>query len=212
MLIDLTHTLKNGMPVYPGSRAFRAESDSRIETDGFAELGLELCTHTGTHMDAPSHILPGTTSLDQFSVDAFAGSALVLDCSQQPSITLDILNSCADDIRMVKFLLMYTGWEQKWNTPDYFHNFPTLSEPAARLLSRMNLQGIGLDTLSVDKVTDDHLPNHHILLGQNILIIENLTNLHKLLGNRFEFQCFPLKIDNSDAAPVRAMARLMDDR
>ena len=85
---------------------------------------------------------------------------------------------------------------------------------AAKWLTKFNLKGIGFDSFSVDKiisahvVTSENLPNHHILLGKEILLIENLTNLDKLPEGAFAFQCVPLKIENADGSPIRPIAML----
>jgi kynurenine formamidase len=93
---------------------------------------------------------------------------------------------------------------------------PTLTTDAASWLTQFGLNGIGIDSFSVDKVisaevvTEDTMPNHYIILGSDILLIENLTNLDKLPTDIFIFQCLPLNIENADGSPVRAMAIIED--
>lgn len=72
----------------------------------------------------------------------------------------------------------------------------------------MKLKALGFDSISVDKITDEALPNHKVLLKKEILIIENMTNLDKLVSKKFELNCIPLKIENSDGSPIRAFARV----
>lgn len=209
MIIDLTHSLKNNITYYPGTLEPVFDKYYTIEKDGYAEVKISMLTHNGTHIDAPCHILPNTKSLDEFSLEKFIGKGLIIDCSKTNSITLDLIVSKEKEIKEVDFILFYTGWQQKWNTPYYFDEFPVLTVKATEWLLNYNLKGVGFDTISADKATDMQLPNHHLLLAKEILIIENLTNLDKLISKSFEFNSIPLKIDKTDGSPIRAFARLL---
>lgn len=208
MIIDLTHTLKNNITVYPNTLEPVFEQGNTIEQDGFAEINMTMCTHTGTHIDAPAHIIPNTKSLDEFGVEKFIGLATVIDCSQIERIDVDFLEEKKNTIKAVEFLLFYTGWQHKWNSENYFDEFPTLTIEAAKWLTQFDLKALGFDAISVDKMTDPNLPNHKILLKEEILIIENMTNLDQLISKTFELNCIPLKIQHSDGSPIRAFARL----
>jgi arylformamidase len=204
--IDLTHPLATGISVYPGTREPRFEAATAIERDGFAEMNIDTTTHTGTHIDAPAHILPNSKSLDAFSLDKFIGKGMAVDCRGLSSITLDHIRSRESQIRGADFILFFTGWQEKWNTPHYLDPFPTLTPEAVRWLLQFPLKALGFDALSVDALDDAALPNHHLLLAKEVLIIENLTNLDRLPHASFAFQCIPLNIKEADAAPVRAFA------
>lgn len=208
MIIDLTHTLKNKITVYPNTLEPIFEQGNTIEKDGFAEINMTMCTHTGTHIDAPAHILANTKSLDEFEVDKFIGPGIVIDCTQIKDISLNFLKKSAQIIKNVDFVLFYTGWQHKWNTERYFDEFPTLTKEAVDWLATFNLKALGFDAISVDKMTAESLPNHNVLLKKEILIIENMTNLDKLISKTFELNCIPLKIENSDGSPIRAFARI----
>jgi arylformamidase len=211
-IVDLTHLVNGDMTVYPDTIKPGFELYNTIEKDGFAELKLTFCTHTGTHIDAPCHILENRKSLDGFPIDKFIGKAFVIPCLDGKDISLEYLQPLIKKISEVEFLLFYTGWQFKWNSKEYFENFPVLKEDAAEWLTLFKLKGIGFDVISADKVemigkeSTIALPNHHTLLGNEILIIENLTNLDLLPDSVFTFQCMPLKIENADGSPVRAFA------
>ena len=79
-VIDLTHTIRENMPVYPGTETPRLTPANSYEKDGFRETLLRMYSHTGTHMDPPAHLFPGRTTLDQFMPEQFIGKALVIDC------------------------------------------------------------------------------------------------------------------------------------
>ena len=213
-IIDLTHLLNENITVYPGTVRPKFEVFNTVEKDGFAELNMTMVLHCGTHMDAPCHIVNKAKSLDKFTLDKFIGRALVIPCQDQTEIRLEFLQSYKDKIKQVEFILFFTGWQYKWNTNAYFDDAPVPTHEAAMWLTSLNLKGIGCDSFSMDKmipagdVGTESLPNHHIFLGREILLIENLTNLDKLPEGLFKFYCIPLKIENADGSPVRAFAMI----
>jgi kynurenine formamidase len=209
-ILDLSHILKNNITVYPNTPEPSFKPANTIESDGFAEININMSTHTGTHIDAPAHILANTKTLDQFGIEKFIGPGLVLDCTHINNIDLQFLKKNEAMINGVDFILFYTGWQHKWNSERYFEEFPILTKEAVDWLSALNIKALGFDTISVDKMTDESLPNHHVLLNKEILIIENMTNLDKLISKSFELNCIPLKIENSDGSPIRAFARIKD--
>ncbi|MEI8203524.1 MAG: cyclase family protein [Bacteroidota bacterium] len=207
MIIDLTQILKNNITFYPGTLEPFFEKENTLEKDGFAELKLTICTHTGTHIDAPCHIVANSKSLDEFPIEKFIGKGISIDCSEISSISLDFLKSKENEIKAVDFVLFYTGWQEKWNSANYFDPFPVLTKEATEWLIQFPIKAVGFDTISADKTTDAHLTNHNLLLNKEILIIENLTKLDQLINRDFEFNCIPLKIESTDGSPVRAFAR-----
>ena len=99
-VIDLTHTIREAMPVYPGTEPPVFAPANSYEADGFKETKLTLYTHTGTHMDPPAHLFPGRTTLDQFPPEQFIGRALVVHCQDlQPgsAITMEQLRPLYDE-------------------------------------------------------------------------------------------------------------------
>lgn len=206
-IIDLTHLIKPDMAVFPGTEKPVFE---KIDIEGYRELKMTLYTHTGTHMDAPYHIIKSTKSLDEFGVDKFAGSGFVINCKGMANqkITKGFLLPYEEQLKKNSFVLFNSGWYYKWNTPEYFDGFPTLTAEAAGWLTEFNLKGIGLDSISLDPVSDMSLPNHHIVLKNEIVIVENLTNLDNLPDKDFMFLCLPLNIEKADGSPVRAVAML----
>jgi kynurenine formamidase len=211
-LIDLTRLLNEDITVYPDTIAPVFEVMNTVEKDGFAEMKITMVLHSGTHIDAPCHILPNTKSLDEFPLDKFIGDAIVIPCYDRKEIDLEYLKTYQSLISEIDFILFFTGWQDKWNTKGYFDDCPTLTEDAARWLCEYNLKGIGFDSFSVDRidsadnVSPNTLPNHHILLAKEILLIENLCNLDKLPDTVFTFQCLPIKVEKADGSPIRAIA------
>ncbi|MDY0016429.1 MAG: cyclase family protein [Candidatus Delongbacteria bacterium] len=208
-IIDLTHTINEKMTVYPGTPSPIIKDYSTIGKEGFAELLLTMVTHTGTHIDAPCHIMKEAKTLSDFPLDKFAGRAIVIDCERKNEISLELLKSRENDINKVEFVLFRSGWSRKWKEDDYFGKFPVLTTEAAKWLSGFDLKAVGFDYVSVDAMDASELPNHRILLSKEILIIENLTDLDKLPETKFDFYAIPLKIGNADGSPVRAFAELI---
>lgn len=130
---ELTHTIRNDMPVYPGTEQPRLTTACTIDQCGYRETLLHMFSHTGTHMDAPAHMLRDGTALDRYDAAKFAGPAVAVDCRGQRAITLSLLQSY--DLNGADFVLFCTGWDKKWGTPGYYEGFPCLTAEAAAYLA-----------------------------------------------------------------------------
>ncbi len=201
---DLTHTIANDMPVYPGTEQPRLTTACTIDEVGYRETLLHMFSHTGTHMDAPAHMLRQGAALDSYPADKFIGAAQAVDCRGESAITLPLLKN--QDLQGVDFVLFCTGWDKKWGTPDYFRDFPCLTPEAAAYLAALPLKGVGEDSISLDPCESTDFPNHLTLLGADLVNTENLTGLEALLGRRFTFVTLPLKLENADGCSCRAIA------
>ena len=126
-VIDLTHTIKADMPVYPGTDTPKLIPANSYEKEGFKETLLQMYTHTGTHMDPPAHLYAGRTTLDRFPIEQFIGKALVIDCRDLKSgelITIDRIRKYGEKSEKADFLLFNLGWDKLWGTNDYFGDYP----------------------------------------------------------------------------------------
>jgi kynurenine formamidase len=211
-IIDLSHTISPEMPVYPGTKPPLISIPCTLDQEGFVEQEITMYSHTGTHVDAPAHIIGKAQTLDQMPVDNFVGSASVLDLTfiRKPIINLEDLESFEALVSKSEFLLFHTGWSQLWGQKTYYKNYPVLSPDSARWLGDFQLKGVGVDMISVDEAEAKDFPIHKILLGQKIIIIENLTHLEKLPISDFIFMCLPLKTEDSDGSPVRAVGVILE--
>ena len=131
--IDLTHTITETMPVYPGTEQPKLIPACTIERDKFRETLLKMYSHTGTHTDAPAHLYTGRTTLDKFDTDAFVGSAVVIDCrdlKEGEKAGVDRILKYGSDAEQAEFLLFDFGWDAYWGKPEYFGNYPCPSKEA----------------------------------------------------------------------------------
>ena len=208
MLIDLSHTIETGMPVYPESTPPQIRDLGLYSRFGVHVRELTMNGHIGTHLDTPAHLFASAASVASLPIDTFLGAAVVIDCTRiRPgdTIALDILDPLPD-IEAYDFILFHTGWSRKWGQASYFKGYPVCSSELARHLAGLAIKGVGFDTLSIDAVDAGDLPNHKMVLGAGKIIIENLTRLETLAGKAFQLACFPLKIANGDGSPLRAVA------
>ena len=198
------------MPVYPGTEPPALKVANTIEKDHFKETLLSMYSHTGTHIDAPAHLFVGKTTLDAFPASQFVGKALVIDCralAEGDAITMAQLAPYGDKVKAADFLLFNLGWDKKWGTDAYFGDYPCLDDEVMALILAGDYKGIGFDVIGLDPIHYDHLKRHKQLLGEKEIInIENLCNLDKCGGDLFPFACLPLKYENADGAPARAIA------
>lgn len=207
-IIDLSHEIHKQMTVFGEMEKPEIIRKYSIKADGFNLHELKLNSHTGTHVDAPAHMVDGKKHLDDFDLDQFYGQGLMLkvDRYAEGEIPLAFLKNYENEIQDVDFLILNSGWHKKWETSDYYSNYPILSDESAQWLTKFKLKGIGLDSISIDPVNSQDVPLHKIILGAEILIIENLTNLDALPETGFIFQCFPLKVNKADGSTARVVA------
>lgn len=205
-LIDLTHPLTNGMPVFPGSPPLVLDTLSNIGTHGFNEIQMHITTHTGTHIDCGKHLITGGFDTGSTSPERFYGQGLVIDCRHEGFIIpAYLLRDLEKEKGKPDFILLHTGWSKFWGNAKYFTKFPVLSPDATEYLLSLNLKGVGVDAPSFDPVDSESLPNHIKLLSDGLVLIENLTGLEHLPAEGFIFSCLPLKISEGDGSPVRAV-------
>lgn len=203
--IDLTHTIRADMPVFPGTPAPVLQPAATLETAGFRETSLTFTSHTGTHMDAPAHLLPQGPTLDAYPAERLIGRGLLLDCRGQ-ALSPALLQGLSASLARDAFLLLHTGWWKTWDSGAYFQGCPFLPPAMASALVALGLRGVGIDGPSVDPISSDTLPAHRILLGAGLLILENLARLDQLTDAPFTLCALPLPYPNADGAPARVIA------
>jgi len=204
--IDLSHEIHESMPVYPGMSQPIFEKSIQVKTHGYAETLISLLSHTGTHIDAPAHMHESGKTLGSYEINSFIGKARMIDVQGKTDIDLNTIQSVANQILDIDFIIFWTGWSNFWDSETYFKGFPTLSPEAAKWIANTGIKGIGLDCISADIAESTNFPVHQALFSNNKLIVENLMNLDKLPQEIFMFSCLPLKYKQADGSPVRAIA------
>lgn len=207
-VVDLSHPIFEDMPVYPGTAAPEIVTECTVADDGFVERKITFFSHTGTHVDAPAHLIENGRTLDGYPVGRFCGSAVVVDVAGAVGRTIEAadLDVRLKGIEGIDFVLLRTGWSRYWRSDRYFSGYPVLGIDAATRLAGLGLKGVGFDTISPDAIESTDLPVHRALLGADLIIIENLTGLELLPAGEFHFSCLPLAIVDADGSPVRAIA------
>lgn len=209
-IIDLTHKMSCEMPVYPGTETPKFDPANTYEKDGFKETRISMFSHTGTHMDPPAHLFPGRTTLDEFDISQFVGPACVIDCTDLGAggrITMEHIGRNRQNADRAEFILFNTGWDRYWGKAEYFGDYPCIDEAVAAYLTESGKKGVGLDVIGLDPIKDEQLSLHRRLLEKNeIVIMENLSNLQKLGSGIFTLCALPLRYENADGSPIRAIA------
>ena len=223
-VIDLTHTIHNDIQIYPGDPVPSISRGLTHEKDDCHVDQIKLGSHTGTHIDAPFHFLKGGQRIDEIPVRRFIGNGILIDVSdksQRDPIDSTDLKFYTSKIKKKDFVILKTGWDRYFGTPHYLQH-PYLSADAAGLLLKLGVALVGIDALNIDascqtdmdpeplKADSDTYgvngyPVHDILLGNDVLIVENLCNLDKIKQPNGFYSFLPLKLKDSDGSPVRAV-------
>jgi kynurenine formamidase len=225
-VVDLSQEIYQGMPVYAGHlktvvwQHHTFEDTAPNFDSGFAyqSLGLMLCDHGPTHVDALSHLdpSPDAPTIDAMPLDTFHGVGTCLDVSgpgAREYIGADALEAAAaaGDLRDGDVLLLRTGVADRFGgTREYTTEYPGLDQTAADWLRDRRVKIFGVDTPSPDNPIDRTYPVHLMCRAEGITHYENLANLGAVAGRRFTFYGFPLRIRGGHGSPVRAVAFLDD--
>ena len=209
--IDLTLTISSSIPNFPGSPKPHFIRWSDIGHDGYNLELLFLSSHTGTHLDAPYHFVQNGLKIDKIPLDRLMGKAILIKLKKiknSPITKSDILSFEKKNGKIPRHssIFFYTEWQKNLKDENYFIENPGLDILAAKYLALKKINLVGIDSPSIDLGTDESFSVHHILSRNNILIVENLTNLNKITSIKFNFTILPLKLKDATGSPVRAVA------
>ena len=209
--LDLTLTISPSIPSFPGSPSPQFLKWSTIKEDQYNLELLFLSSHTGTHIDAPYHFDKNGVKIHQVPLSRLVGNAILIKIKKgknQEITKKDLLDFEKQNGKIKNFssVIFYTGWQKNLRKKYYFLNNPGLSTSAANYLASKKINLIGIDSPSIDLGVDNLFSVHKILAKNNILIVENLSNLEKIPNLNFDFVILPLKLKNATGSPVRAIA------
>ncbi len=215
-IIDLTHPLDPTTPVFPDyppvavnileAIGVSTPAGRRALNSSQVTVGL----HCGTHVDAPTHFYNARPTIEQVALEKCVGPALLIDLTPktwpaQSVIDVADLAAYGNQLRATGKVILKTGWAQRWGEPTYFTEHPVITGEAVQFLVDCGVHLVGVDTPSVDRPP---FPAHLVLLDNEVVILENLTNLDAIRAARFQLVALPLKLTGREASPVRAIAIL----
>lgn len=202
-LIDLSQVIHDDMPVYPGDDKVMLYQDKFLDKDKYVMHIIKSGMHSGTHIDAPMHLIYDETYISDIPLDRFAGRGVILDVRNESIIRLkdeyeEIV--CANDI-----VILFTDHSKTYGTEAYYLEHPVVGNDLADFFVEKKIKMLGMDLPSPDNYPFEV---HKKLFENHILIIENLTNLSQLLNTKnFDIMAFPLKI-KAEASLARVVAYL----
>lgn len=225
-IIDLTHTICLNTPVWPSdsfSGKYSTATLTNYKADGFYSRMLHIPEHFGTHIDAPAHGLEGRQTIEQISPDKLISPAAVIDVREVVKHNADYALTVDDVLEWEKkfglmennsVVLMLTGWSKFWNEPKLYLNqdengamhFPGFSEQAVKfLINERNINGIGVETLSIDCGISTDFSAHKILFEANKFALENIADISELPPVGATLIIAPLKLEGGSGSPVRVL-------
>ena len=200
-VIDLTHPISADMPVY-----FRWHPKTDLEkTATYSEnrcevRRLSIGSHSGTHIDAPSHVFEGKPTLDQYDPALWYVDAQVLDFTGRGPKEAITSNELQRKFRTKGIgVIVKTGWDVHFGEKDYYATYPPISNEAAEYLVEMKIPVLAADTPFT-------LDVHYIVLKHGIPLITNLNNTSRLSEGMVKLIAAPLLIKGGDGAPARVLA------
>ncbi len=209
--IDLTLTISENLPSFPGSPVPKFIPWAKIKTDGYNLELLFLSSHSGTHMDAPFHFIKNGLKIHQIDANRFVRDAVILKLKKGPNQSITKKDIIQFEKKFGKILndatiIIATGWYKNLTKKTYFEKNPGLSSSAADYLSSKKINLVGIDSPSIDVGSNKEFSAHKILSKNNIIIVENLANLEKIKSPKFKFIALPLKLKDATGSPIRAIA------
>jgi len=210
-IIDLTLTVSDKIPTFPGSPQPNFIPWENVKEDGYNLELLFLSTHTGTHMDAPYHFLEKGAKIHEISLEKLVSEAVMIKSKKKggESITktdIQKFEKKHGKIDGFSSVIFSTGWQRNLQKKYYFEKNPGLSVSAAKYLASKKIGLVGIDSPSIDLGKDSKFSVHQIFAKKGMLIVENLANLEKIKSSKFHLVVLPLKLKNATGSPVRAIA------
>ena len=201
---DVTVPLTSELPVYPGDPPFELEPLQRAGVDAFSLSRISLATHTGTHVDAPAHFVPGGATVDALPPEILIGKARVVEILARERI--DRADLEAQDLRDDLRILLKTRMSGQMQKPEFQEDHVYISGDAAAYVAQAGLKLIGFDYLSIDRYGAADFPAHHALLEAGVVIVEGL-DLSEVEPGEYDMTCLPLRLAGGDGAPARVILK-----
>ena len=210
-VVDLTLTISNKIPTFPGSPQPNFIPWENVNEDGYNLELLFLSSHTGTHMDAPHHFLQKGVKIHEISLEKLVSEAALIKSKKNggeiiTKTDIQKFEKKHGKIEGFSSVIFQTGWQRNLQKKYYFTKNPGLSISAAKYLASKKISLVGIDSPSIDLGKDSKFSVHQIFAKKGMLIVENLANLDKIKSSKFHLVVLPLKLKNATGSPVRAIA------
>lgn len=198
--------MHSNMVVWPGDPPFSEEFLSAMAAGAHATVRrLSLSTHTGTHLDAPCHFVPGGEGVDAVPLSYLIGPITVIDTGGVDSITADDLQRLMpSEVPQRIFLKTRNSHRRVIDQPIFVEDFVALDASAALWLTQQNVCTVGIDYYSIEPFHHPENPVHHILLENHVAVIEGV----RLIGvdpGVYRLMALPLKLAGMDGSPMRVI-------
>ena len=210
-IIDLSFVIENGMPTCgtPWHQNVSITHLGKLEEVGRNTHAVTFGSHTGTHMDAPFHFMPGGRTIEDTPLDVVCGEISVVDFSHikaGQTVRLEDVKG----LKITERMLFRFDWFKNWKTPAYYKDFPYFEEDAVDYLISRGIKLMAMDTPSPDDGSNinskEDSPNHKKLLKEDVVIVEYLNDTDKIdLSRKHTLVALPLKIKGSDGSPSRVI-------
>ncbi len=203
--LDISSPLHAGMPHWPGTAPLQVQAEKTLAAgDRCNSSRVAMDLHMGTHIDAPSHFLPGGTTVDNLDLDLLAGPAWVADMATVPAVSAATLAATAIPAGTRRLLLKTANSQRALDAP-FSSDYVGLTVSGAQWVVEHGITLVGIDYLSV-AAYDEADEVHRVLLARGVVLLEGLT-LAAVDQGPYELFCFPIRFSGLEAAPVRALLR-----
>ena len=205
--IDVSMEIFSGMLVWPGDDGVELHRVQKMEEGASNNVSRIRCgVHTGTHVDAPLHFIPGGKTIEQLPLEVLAGPAWVAEFPAVQRIRAEELEQAGIPAGTERLLLKTRNSQSLGTMTDFREDYAGLEESGAKWILEKGIRLVGNDFLSV-ACRDQTGPVHRLLLGAEVILVEGLL-LGKVPAGACRFYCLPLKLKGSDGALARAMVEV----
>ncbi len=209
-IYDVSVPLSAVTPTYPGDPGIDIKPWLQLANGDAANVTfMSFGLHSGTHVDAPAHFIEGGAKVETLPLESLVGIAEVVEVPDDILVIEESLVN-AKLPRDVERVLFKTRNSAFWRRQDngFREDYTYIDPEAARRLVELGIKLVGIDYLSVEQFNSSGFETHHVLLSQNVVILEGL-NLSDVPGGTYELLCLPLKIagGSGDGAPARVILR-----
>jgi kynurenine formamidase len=225
-VIDLTHSLNDHLPNWEGTAKspYESRESGNLQRDGYYSRVFSTQEHYGTHLDAPAHFAAGAWTVDQIPAEYLVRPLAIIDVQKQArrnpdyEVTVQDVAAWEDAHGLIPsgaVVMAYTGWDQRWNSPEEFRNeqsdrlthFPGFAlETAEFLVKTRDVVGLGIDTMSVDVGVTTTFPVHLFTSKENVYHLENVANLSLVPPAGATVVVAPIKLEHGSGGPTRVLA------